>query len=154
MVDKLVKYGLGFGLLYYGVLRGAKGLVVKVQSYAFRSLSVADGTVSLTLNLLIKNPLLVGLTIKGIQGDVYAQTNKVGSINMAYDYYLAGGKTHILPVVVNLSMGDVATAAAWNVQSGDIQTLTVAFDGKVLIGKYGIPVPVQIEMDYNELTTA
>lgn len=152
MVDKLVKYGLGFGLLYYGVLRGAKGLVVKVHGYSFRSFDAADGTVSLTLNLMIKNPLLVGLTIKGVQGDVYAQTNKVGTINTTFDYYLAGGKTHILPIVVNLNMGDVATAAAWNIQSGDIKTLTVAFDGKVLIGKYGVPVPVQIEMDYNELT--
>ena len=151
MIDKIVKIGLGFGLLWYGVLRGAKGLVVKVQDYSFRSIS-ADGTVSLNLNLSIKNPLLVGLTIKGVTGEVYAQGQKIGTVNMSYDYYLAGGYTHVLPVVVDLQMGWLAQAAMQNIQSGDIRTLTVAFNGKIYVAKYSIPVPFQFELDYNDLT--
>ena len=151
MIDKIVKIGLGFGLLWYGVLRGAKGLVVKVQNYSFHSIS-ADGTVSLNLNLSIKNPLLVGLTIKGVTGDVYAQGQKIGTVNMSYDYYLAGGYTHVLPVVVNLQMGQIIQAALANMQSGDIHTLTIAFNGKIYVAKYSIPVPFQFELDYNDLT--
>ena len=147
-----IKIGLGVGLLWYGVLRGAKGLVVRLKSYSFRSVNLNDSTVSLNLNLLIKNPLLVGLTIKGVLGDVFVQGHKVGTVNTAYDYYLAGGKTHILPVVVNLNMASVGQAALLNIQSGDIRTLTIAFNGKIFVGSYSVGIPLQFELDYNDLT--
>lgn len=151
-MEKLLKIGLGFGLLWYGVLRGAKGLVVRIYNYSFRSVSLTDGTVSLNLNLLIKNPLLVGLTIKNVTGDVYVQGQRVGYVNTSYDYYIAGGKTHILPVIVNLQMGDLLQSALLNIQSGDIRTLTVAFNGKLYVSNYSVPVPLQFDFDYNDLT--
>lgn len=144
------KIVIGLGLLYYGVLRGAKSLIVKVKNYSFAGLDITNGTVQLYLNLMIKNPLLVGVQIKGATGDVYVQGYKVGYVNMSYDYYLAGGHTHVLPVVVNLVMGDVAQGALLNIQSGDIRNLTVAFDGKIYAGKYSVGIPVQFELDYND----
>lgn len=148
-IKTIAKIGLGLGLLWYGVLRGAKGLIVRIKDYSFRSIDVVSQTVSLNLNLLIKNPLFVGVTIKGIVGDVYAQGIKVGKVNTTYDYYIAGGRTHILPVVVNLNMTDVGQAAMLNIQSGDISTLTVAFDGKLMVGNIGIPL--QFDLNYNDL---
>lgn len=142
---------MGAALLWYGVLRGAKGLVIKVYSYAFEAISLVDGTIRMRLDLLIKNPLLVGLTIKSIQGDVYAQGVKVGAINTTYNYYLAGGHNHILPIMVDLDMLQIGSAAWANIQSGDIRTLTVAFDGKIYVGKANVPVPVKFELDYNTL---
>lgn len=109
-------------------------------------------TANLNLNLSIKNPLLVGITIKGIQGDVYAQGEKVGTINTTYDYYLAGGKTHILPVVVKLDLSSIGTAALLNIQSGDIRTLTIAFDGKLYAGKGYVGIPLKFTFDYDDLT--
>ncbi len=151
-LNKVGKIGLGLSLLWLGVLRGAKGLVVRISNYTFRSIDLTNNTVSLNLNLSIKNPLLVGLTIKGIDGEVYAQGHKVGGVNMAYDYYLAGGHTHVLPVIVNLDMSDIGTAALLNMQSGDVRTLTIAFNGKLMVGKWGVGVPLQLELDYNDLT--
>lgn len=150
-MDKLIKIGLGFGLLWYSVLRGAKGLVVRINSYSFRSVNT-DGTISLNLNLSIKNPLLVGITIKSITGDVYAQGCQIGTVNTTYNYYIAGGKTHVLPVIVNLDLAQMGQAALQNIQSGDIRTLTIAFNGKLTAGKYNVPVPLQFEFDYNDLT--
>ena len=151
-MNKWLKIGLGAGLLWFGILRGAKGLVVRIKSYSFRSIDLTNNTVSLNLNLLIKNPLLVGLTIKGVMGDVFVQGYKVGTINTAYDYYLAGGHTHVLPVVVNLQMASVGQAALLNIQSGDIRTLTIAFNGKLYVGSRTIGIPLQFELDYNDLT--
>lgn len=152
-MSRWLKIGLGAVMLYYAVLRGAKGLVVRVNSYSFRSIDLVNSTVSLNLNISIKNPLLVGLTIKGIEGDVYVQCHKVGNVDTRYDYYIAGGRTHILPVVVNLNMSDVGTAAMLNIQSGDIRTLTIAFNGKLKVGsKYEVSVPLQLDLDYNDLT--
>ena len=146
------KIAIGFGFLYYGVLRGAKSLIVKVKNYSFAGIDLTSGTVQLYLNLLIKNPLVVGVAIKGCTGDVYVQGHKVGYVNMSYDYFLAGGHTHVLPVVVNLMMGDVAQGALLNIQTGDIRNLTISFDGKVYAGKYSVGIPVQFDLYYNDLT--
>lgn len=151
-MKRLVEIGLGLGLLWYGVLRGAKGLVVRIKNYTFRSVDISNMTVSLNLNLLVKNPLLIGLTIKNVQGDVYVQGHNVGYVNTVLNYYIAGGKTHVLPVVVNLNMASVGQAALLNIQSGDIRTLTIAFNGKMYVSKYNAPVPLQFELDYNDLT--
>lgn len=151
MIEKIAKIGLGCALLYYAVLRGARGLVIKVQSWSFRNIDLDAQTVSLNINMLIKNPLLVGLTIKGVKGDVYMQGLKVGYVNTTFNYYLAGGHTHVLPVIVNLGIGDLGQAIWQNIQSGNINTLTVAFDGKVYVGDVNVPVPVQVELDYKSL---
>ena len=147
----LVKIGLGVALLWYGVLRGANGLLIKVKDYAFQAVDLTNGKITLRLNLYIKNPLLVGLTIKGIDGKVYAQGMQVGTVNTTYNYYLAGGHSHILPVLVDLDISQMGQAAWANIQSGDIRTLTVAFDGHVYVGGANVPVPVQFELDYNGL---
>lgn len=150
-MERLLKIGAGLGLLWYGVLRGARGLVVGVQSYSFRGLSLTDGTVSFYLNILVKNPLVVGLTLKGVVGDVYIQGQRVGKVNTAYDYYLAGGKTHIIPVVVDLQLSGLGQAAILNIQSGDVRSLTIGFDGKLFIGNYYVGIPLRLDLNYNDL---
>ena len=150
MIETLAKISLGFGLAWYAVLRGAKGLIIRVSSYSFRSIDLVNGTVSLNLNLLIKNPLLFGLTIKNITGDIYIQGNKAGYVNTTYNYFIAGGKTHILPVIVNLQMGGLLQSALLNIQSGDIRTLTVAFDGRLYVSKSNVGIPLQFELNYND----
>ena len=151
-MDRWAKIGAGVLLLWYGVLRGAKALQVGLQSYSFSGIDLTNGTVSLTLNIYVKNPLLVGVTLKAVQGDVYVQGEKVGYVNTAIDYYLSGGRTHILPIVVNLTFAGAAKGLIANIQSGDIHTLTMTFDGKVFVGNYNVGVPVKIDLDYNDLT--
>lgn len=151
LMERFLRIGLGLGLLWYGILRGAQGLVVRLNNYTFRSIDLAGGTVSLNLNLLVKNPLVVGLLIKGVIGDVYAQGFKVGTVNTLFDYYLAGGKTHILPVIVDLNMMDVGQAALLNIQSGDIRSLSIAFNGKMYVGSWKVAIPLQFELDHNDL---
>ena len=151
-INKIARIGLGIGLLWYGILRGAKSLVVRVSSWAFREIDFANNTISLYLNLAIKNPLLIGVTVKGIQGDVYIQGIKAGYINMSYDYFLGGGKTHVLPVIVNLDISGVSDAVVANIRTGDFKNITAAFDGKVIAGKYEIAIPLQFELDYKTMT--
>lgn len=151
-MNELAKILGGAALLWWGVLRGASALVVGIKSWAFRGLDLTTGTVDITLNFLIKNPLIVGLTLKGIQGDVYVQGQNVGTVAMNYDYYLSGGHTHQIPVIVRLNMANVGQAALLNIQSGDVRTLTLAFDGKLLIGSAGVPVPINVSYNWEDLT--
>lgn len=143
---------LGIALLAYGVLRGVKGLVVGVKDYSFKSIDLNNGTVQLNLNLALKNPLLFGMTLKSIQGEVYIQGNNAGYVNTTVDYYLGGGRTHIIPIVVNLTLNGLSTALLQNIQSGDIRTLTISFSGKVFVGTNRIGFPVNIDLNYNDLT--
>ena len=149
-MNKWLTYGIGAALLYYGVLRGAKGLVVRVKDFAFKGLNLANKTVSLYLNVLVKNPLFVGITINSIVGDVYAQGKKIGAVNTTLNYYISGGKTHVLPVVVDLNMGDMGDAALLNIQSGDIRNLTIDFNGKIYAGKANVGVPLQLTLNYED----
>ena len=148
---KIAKIGAGLGLLWYGVLRGAKSLAFRVYDYSISTISLSDGTAALNLNLLIKNPLLVGVKIRGIVGDVYAQGVLVGAVNMKYDYYLAGGKQHIIPIIVNMDLSRVGEAVMANIASGDINTLQLRFNGKVAIGDYYAGIPVNLNMSYKDL---
>lgn len=150
-MNSWAKLLVGGALLWYGVLRGVKGLVAKVYSYSFRSINFSDLSVSLNLNISVKNPLFVGLQLKGVMGDVFVQGHKVGSANTSYNYYLSGGKTHIIPVVVTLNLADVGQAALLNIQSGDVRTLQISFDGKLFVSNNSIGVPLQFDLDYNDL---
>lgn len=151
-MSSLSKILFGASCLWFAVLRGARALSVKIYNYSFRSVSLTDMTVSLNLNFLVKNPLFVGLTIKSIQGDVYIQGENVGYVNTTINYYLSGGHTHVIPVIVNLDLSSVGTAAMLNIQSGDVRTLTIAFDGKMYVGEKSVEIPLKIDLDYNSLT--
>lgn len=150
-MDKWLKIGLGVGLLWYGVLRGASAIVVKVQDYMLRTFNIQNKTVSVSINFYIKNPLFVGVTLNNIVGDVYIQGVNVGAVNQDLNYFIAGGKTHIIPVIVDLQLSSLSEAVWRNIESGDVHTLTVDFDGKLYVGKYNVGVPVEVNLDYNDL---
>ena len=150
-MERWAKIGLGAGLVWLALVKISRSLVVGVKSFQFKSLNLTNKTVSLTINIEVKNPLIVGVTITGVQGDVYLQGRRVGYVNTKYNYYLGGGRTHILPVIVNLSLGAVSDAVIQNINSGDISNLSIAFNGKVLAGKLKLTMPVQVELNYNDI---
>lgn len=141
----------GMALVWFAILRWYRGLICKLYNWEYESVDLTNGTIAIKLSFLIKNPFLVGLTLRGIIGDVYVQGEKAGYINTRLDYYLGGGKTHIVPIIVNLSIGGMGAALVANIQSGDVRTLTIDFDGK-LLGKWDIAIPLKISMNYDDLT--
>lgn len=99
----------------------------------------------------IKNPLLIGVKLRAIVGDVYMQGMKVGYVNSSYDYFLSGCKTHVIPVTVTCGIAQLGEAMIANIQSGNIQTLTVSFDGYITAGKNGVTIPVQKTLNWKEI---
>lgn len=151
-MNKTVGIIAGLGLLYYTVLRGASALTIGIRGYQLSGVDLVNKTVQVRLNFYIKNPLFVGIKLRGIVGDVYMQGMKVGSINSSYDYFLSGGgKVHSVPVTVTCSMASLGEAMIANIQSGNVQTLTVAFDGSIRIGKNGVAIPIQKTLDWREI---
>ena len=67
-MNDLTKIGIGCAFLWLGIMAVIRNIKVTLKSYAFHSIDITNKTVSLTLNMLISNPLLFGITVKNIQG--------------------------------------------------------------------------------------
>jgi len=150
-MNNWIKFGMIAAVAWYGILRGAKGLMIAIKDYTLNYINLSEGTVGLSVQFVIKNPLLIGLTLSRIEGQVFAQGQQVGTIDEDLNYYIAGGRTHILPVNVELLLSSVQRAAMANIESGDIHTFTVDFDGKLYVSNYKIPVPIQFSFNYGDL---
>ena len=150
-MKNITKIAIGGAMIWYFVLRGASAVITKVKSYSIRYIDIANKQLDINLSFYIKNPLFVGIELKRLSGDIYIQGNKCGAIDTQLDYFLSGLHTHIIPVVANIDMEDLSQSVIANIQSGDIRTLTIAFNGAIHVGKYGIPIPVEITLDWNDL---
>ena len=150
-MNNWIKFGMIAAVAWYGILRGAKRLMIVIKDYTLNYINLSEGTVGLSVQFVIKNPLLIGLTLSRIEGQVFAQGQQVGTIDEELNYYIAGGRTHILPVNVELLLSSVQRAAMANIESGDIHTFTVDFDGKLYVSNYNIPVPIQFSFNYGDL---
>ncbi len=150
-MKNITKIAIGGALVWYFILRGASAVITKLKSYSIRSIDIANRELDINLSFYIHNPLFVGIELKKISGDIYIQGNKCGEIDTQLDYFLSGLHTHIVPVVANLDMKDLSQSIITNIQTGDIRTLTIAFNGAIHVGKYGIPIPVEKTLDWNDL---
>lgn len=154
MDTKVLKIALGLTALYYAVLRGANAVLAGIKGYDLVGVSVADKTIKIRLNFWIKNPLFVGLRLKGVYGKVFIQGVECGEVNSTYNYYIAGRQAYNVPVTVSLSMSGLAEATIRNIETGNINTLTISFDGSVGVGSdHVVSIPVQKTVTYNELVS-
>jgi len=151
-ISTILKIG-GAALLYYGVLRGASALYFGIKSYRFQNISLINNTAEFVVTFTIYNPLLIGLKLKSITGDIYLQGVPCGTINTTYDRYLAGRKTWNISVPVTIDLGQLASAVIQNISTGDINTLYVSFDGSVTVGDNGVMrVPFSKTVTWEDLT--
>lgn len=147
-----VKIGLAAGLLYYTVLRGASALFVGVRGYMLKGIDVATGMITLQINFVINNPLWVGIRLRSIDGEIFIQGVKCGVIDMRYDYYMSGRRSHNIPVLVTVDTSNLGQAVLANISTGNINTLTVDFDGGVTVGKSDlVRIPLKKTLDWEDI---
>lgn len=145
------KIGLGIGALWLAFRIAAKGLVVGVSKVLLKGIDLSQGVAQVQLNVSVRNPLPVGVKVKDITGSVYANGVQIGYVNTVFDYLLGGERTHILPVVVNLTAQGMGEALWKNIQTGDINNLILDFDGQLHVTKLNIAVPVELSFKWRDL---
>lgn len=150
-MNSWTKIGLGIGCLWLAAKIAMRNLVVGVQKVTLRSIDVNAGTTSVNLYLTIQNPLPFGVRLNKLVGDLYAQGTKVGYINTQFDYLLGGERTHAIPVVVNLSFEGVTRALWDNIQTGNVSTLKIDFNGSLYVTKANIAVPLDLTFDWKDI---
>lgn len=150
--SKIIGWAAVAAAAWYGVLRGARALFIGVTGFRFTGLSLVENTATFVLNFVIQNPLFVGIKLDKVVGDVYIQGIKCGRVDNVYQYYMTGGKAHNIPVAVTIDLSQLTHAAVENIMSGDVNTLTVSFDGSVTVGDNGlVAIPIQKTIGLSEL---
>lgn len=145
------KIGLGIGALWLAFRIAAKGLVVGVSKVLLKGIDLSQGVAQVQLNVSVRNPLPVGVKVKDITGSVYANGVQIGYVNTVFDYLLGGERTHILPVIVNLTADGMGQALWNNIQTGNINNLVLDFDGQLHVTKLNIAVPVELSFKWRDL---
>lgn len=145
------KIGLGIGALWLAFRIAAKGLVVGVSKVLLKGIDLSQGVAQVQLNVSVRNPFPVGVKVKDITGSVYANGVQIGYVNTVFDYLLGGERTHILPVIVNLTADGMGQALWNNIQTGNINNLVLDFDGQLHVTKLNIAVPVELSFKWRDL---
>ena len=123
--------------------------VINGLQFRFNGLKVlstfAGGTVSqLQLNLLVRNPLPLSVTIDSIRGNLYVQGVRLSSYDNDVDITTPidiKGRS-ITPVNLDfyVDWSNLGAAAKANILSGDITTFTMQFVGTVTVGGHAFNI--------------
>lgn len=158
MDGKRVAYSIlaGLGILgIYDIIRGYKALRISLSNYEITKVNM-DGTLGMSLYFDITNPLLLGITLRGIEGRLTA-TNYgndpviIGTVSNRYNYYIRGKARHIIKAIVNLDTKEAVRQILQNIQSGDINNLLINFSGHISFGKdKEVALPISKNMSLTE----
>lgn len=135
----------GLGILVWDSWRSYKALQVDVVGYRVYNVDFANNSAILQLDVQLTNPLLVGLTLYSIVGDIYIDGQRVASINQRFDYYIRGKRVHIIPLVIQCDILGVSRIVLQQLTAQGSQ-LPVRFVGELRLGTGGVvSVPVDFE---------
>ena len=123
--------------------------VINGLQFRFNGIKVlstfAGGTVSqLQLNLLVRNPLPLSVTIDSIRGKLYVQGVRLSTYDNDVDITTPidiKGRS-ITPVNLDfyVDWSNLGAAAKANILSGDITTFTMQFVGTVTVGGHAFNI--------------
>ena len=158
MDGKRIAYSIlaGLGILaIYDIVRGYKALKISLSKYEITKVNL-DGSIGMTLYFDITNPLLIGVTLRGIEGMLTA-TNygsdpvTIGTVANRYNYYIRWRARHIIKATVNVDTKSAVKQLLQNIQSGDVNNLLITFSGDISFGKdKEIAIPVSKNMSLTE----
>lgn len=140
------------GLLYFGVIRGVQAVKVGFEDMYIGGIDWSQGIISVIVRIFIKNPLLVGITLYSIVADIYVDGIKCATINNTYQCKISGGKTHIIPIPVNVETSTTVGTLLNSIKSGNGQDMQVRLVGRIGVGtKKQIEIPIDKTIKVSEL---
>ena len=146
--DGAILAATALGVLIYDTSRSYKSLEVDIAGYKVYDVNFGANSATLQINLRIKNPLLLGVTLYSLVGGVSIDGIHVADVDKVYDYYVRGKRTHIIPIVCKCDIMSVAQVFARMLAGND--SMALQFNGELRLGKNGVvslPVNVGMVMD-------
>ena len=147
---KAIGLGLVAAGFWYLFLRGASALKLGLKSLRLSGISLESATLEVTL--FVRNPLLATVFVREIAGTISVMGVPVGVIDTVINKRIFARSTSYIPVQVQISYAAMGAAAWQNIMSGNVQTLTVEFDGKIKAGeRFSVPIPVKKLWTYRDI---
>lgn len=148
----------GAGILFaYNIIRGYNALRIILSSCEITKIDLSSSTLGMTLYFDITNPLLLGVTLREISGELTA-TNYgnepvvIGTVYNRYNYYIRGNARHIIRAEVKINTKSVVQQLLANIKSGDVNNLLINYKGTLKFGSTTeIPIPINKNMTLQEL---
>lgn len=143
--------GIG-AALYWFVYRGYKALVLRFDSITFDSLDIANDTITLYMNIVLRNPLIADLYLASVKGELYIQDVLVSEVDADMQMEISSNKLLQVGIPVPCKLSGISEAIRDNILSGDISTLTIRFVGTIDMGKkVSLPLKVDITKDWSNI---
>ena len=133
-------------LLWYGVLRGVKA--VRVAFDNLRLISARGNIMLYQISLLVHNPLLVAVTIDDVQGTIYLMNTHVATINYPVHQKIRAFASSVFNIQFEAYSDKIGEAITSSMLTGDVNTLTLRFEGYVDVK--GVKIPITKEWTYEE----
>lgn len=145
--DGLILFGAGLGILAWDTSRSYKNLAVDISAYGITDVDFGNNSATLQIDMQITNPLLLGVTLYSLVGDVYLDGNYVASVNQLFDYYIRGKKTHIIPIVLHCNLFNVSTTLIRKLLN-DSDSIALRVVGNLKVAPTGVVnIPLDIEKE-------
>lgn len=138
---------LGIGAIAYI----ARRTVDKIQ-VIFDSIKVHEirpDSVLFQVNLFFYNPLFVDVTINSFSGQIYIMGRYNAHVEAELDQVLLKRTKSSYSFYFKSTPQELGNALWENIQTGDIRTLAIRFDGYVEVN--GVKIPVKKDFSYDEL---
>lgn len=136
---------LGGAALYYWVLRGIRGISVAFNG--LRVLSIVDDEVRFSVQLSIRNPLIVSVLVNDIVGTVYLMDIPVAEVSFPLNQRIYARSVSPVTINFNVSKEKLGEALYANIQTGDVRTLLVRFDGYLKAAKMQLHIDKQFTFE-------
>ena len=137
-------------VLWFGFLRGVKA--AKVTFDRLRIIGVGVSSILLQIAVKVSNPTLLDLVVQNIRGDVYIQGIPVAVVNYPVNQRIRPFASSVFRIQIEAFSDKIGEAVWANIQTGDIKSLNVKFDGFVTIKD--IDIPISRTFTYEEIFRA
>ena len=143
-----------FGLLLigFGALAWFAKQTVDSVRVIFNSLKIYEvrtDAVLFQLNLLFYNPLFKDVKIDSLSGEIYMMGRYIAHMESELNQLLYAKTQSSLAFYFKATPEQLGQALWDNIQTGDVRTLTIKFDGTMYLA--GVPVPVKKTFTYDQL---
>lgn len=131
--------------LYYLVLQGIRGIGVSFKG--LRVVSIVDDSVRFSVQLYIRNPLLLSVLVNDIVGTIYIMNIPVADVDFPLNQRIHSRSISPVTINFNVSKSKLGEALFANIETGDVRTLLVRFAGYLKISKVKVNVDKQFTFE-------
>lgn len=136
-------------LLWFGILRGVRA--AKITFDKLRVVGVTPASILYRVTCLVHNPLLVDILVNDVQGKVYIMNTHVATVNYPINQLIRSFATTAFDIEFEAFSNELGAALWENIQTGDPRTLTVTFEGYIVIK--GVKIPLNKQWTYDDIFT-